>query len=323
MQMNATKTKNYFNPHIAFFSLPIVFWTIRIGLTLIIIMSLIIVIFDPRPFDISASGFNELLSIFKAPITLLGFFAALLALFATNHRSEQNKEAMELTASQNRFSNYYKHIEEYKSYIDTHFNNEIPDQNPSVRVRRLHKALYPKAKTNGVNLSEKMELEIFSITFKFINSITATDFSDKESVQKLVLHIDDCVTSVSALLLDSVTFEKFSHVEINFFIADRTIKVPDALLSAYLQSGLKKLTTINEILYFEEDFNFELLESLLFHTKHTISFIPKIILMGHGDVEYSESLDQNESDLNKINQECKNLIVILENIKKNFPKYNP
>ena len=331
MQNNPNKT--VFDPNSSFFELPIVKFTIWLGIILIAIIILLIAILDWRSIDISADGFNEILKMMKTPIFLLGFFAALLALFATNHRSEQNKASMEISSSQNRFSNYYKHIEEYKSYIDTHFetdsvpvtagvkDNSSENIKVTVRVRRLHKALYPNAKTKGLNFSKKIELDIFDQLFRFMTCLSKTNLSSDRGIEHLVLITDDCMKSISALLLDSITYSKFSDAEVNFYYEERIIKIPNGLLSDYINSCITKFSIIGEILYFEENFNFELYESLLIHTKNTASAISSFSISGK-NITFLIVNGSREEFSKKVAIECKKLSAILESVKKTFPNYN-
>lgn len=329
--MEAINQKKLFNPQVAFFSLPIVYWTMILGSLIIFVISALIIHHENCYLDLSSTGFNDLLTMFKMPIATLGFFAALLALYATNHRSEQNRASMELTDSQNRFSNYYKHIEEYKNYIEAHFGDALSTskdtiadnlpatQKVTIRARRLHKALYPNAKIEGIKFSDKIELKIFDVLFKFITCIASTEFSKTEDIEYLILVSDDCMTSISRLLLDSITFSKFSQVEINFYKGDRTIKIPNGLLKSYINSCVEKFKVISEILYFEENFNFELFESLLTHTQNASHNIPDFFISGK-EIKYSTT--ENTNILEIAPQEHNNLIEILKSVKKSFPKYN-
>ena len=127
--------------------------------------------------------------------------------------------------------------------------------------------------------------------------------------------------SISALLLDSITYNKFSETEVNFYSDERTIKIPNGLLSDYLKSCVVKFSIISEILYFEENFNFELFDSLLIHTKTVVSHISSFSISGN-QITFLLKDESREDFSQKIKMECKKLSDILANVKKTFPKYN-
>jgi hypothetical protein len=314
-------SKGLFDPKTAFFSLPIVIWTIGIGLASIAIACLLITYYSNREIELSAEGFNELLKIMKFPIFILGFFAALLALYATNHRSEQNKAAMEIAASQNRFSNYYKHIEEYKNYIHSNLEKYFEDYKPNINIRKLHKSLYGNAKNNGIIFSSKIELEIFKVAFKFITSLSKTNFRDEENIENLILNIDDCITSIHSLL-DSIKFSPESNVT-NYFTDTRTIKIPNARLKDYLKNSLKKIEIVNDTLTFEENFNSQLLESLIFHIRDAINNLPEICVAGRKNIEWRAQDNSNiDIEISKTHQQMTDLQIFLNDIKERHPQYN-
>lgn len=65
----------------------------------------------------TATCFNNLLEFFKVPIRLLAATLSIIGLIALAHRSEQSAKQIKLSESQNNFSNYYKHREEFENHI--------------------------------------------------------------------------------------------------------------------------------------------------------------------------------------------------------------
>ncbi|MEZ9898219.1 hypothetical protein AB4379_12245 [Vibrio breoganii] len=63
-------------------------------------------------------GFNFFVKAFSVPIAVLTSIIPIVGFIALNHRSVQTKEQIELARTQNMFTNYYKHIEEFEKYLD-------------------------------------------------------------------------------------------------------------------------------------------------------------------------------------------------------------
>lgn len=105
-----------FNPKKSFFELPVVRWAIGIHVVIASASALAILITGDYGFSPTADGFNLFLTDFKFPIGVLAMLIPVVALLATNHRSEQTKEQIRVTEDQNIFANYFKHYEEFDKY---------------------------------------------------------------------------------------------------------------------------------------------------------------------------------------------------------------
>lgn len=128
-----------FDPHKSFIELPVVWGTITIITLLALFVTIVIVTNSSLTFDFTSDGFNYFLSAFKFPLGILALIIPIIALLAANHRSEQTKEQIRVTNSQNVFSNHYKHIEEFKKYVEGLKIESVND----VRIRKLHKKMFP------------------------------------------------------------------------------------------------------------------------------------------------------------------------------------
>ncbi|EGQ7857877.1 hypothetical protein H9W03_002885 [Vibrio parahaemolyticus] len=130
-----------FDPHKSFIELPVVWLFIFIIFVLALLCGLLIAANTPLVLSFSSDGFNYFLSSFRFPLGILALIIPIVALLAANHRSEQTKEQIRVTNMQNVFSNHYKHIEEFKKYIDGLKINSMND----VRIRKLHKKMFPRS----------------------------------------------------------------------------------------------------------------------------------------------------------------------------------
>lgn len=139
----------WFDPHKSFLSLKIVWIMVSILLVMSISSASVIVANSDLEVDLSYSGFNYFISVFRFPLAISALIIPIVALLAANHRSEQTKEQIRVTNSQNVFSNYYKHIEEFTKYLGVRVEK-------SVDLRFAHNNLYPNASHGDYNISPKV-----------------------------------------------------------------------------------------------------------------------------------------------------------------------
>jgi hypothetical protein len=156
-RQTSTRERLGFDPKKSILSLP-VFWLLSGLVVLVSIVSASLIIANSElSFDFSYKGFNNAILIFKFPLGFLATLIPLIALMNANHRSEQTKAQILYTESQATFSNYYKHIEEFEKYIDTHLENRV-----SISSKRdLHYKLYPNARQGDFNIDDEVKEKLF------------------------------------------------------------------------------------------------------------------------------------------------------------------
>jgi|GEM_PF-4344467 len=175
-----------FNPGFSFFNLSIVRYTIFIFVVVIVMISLLILISENLNFCFKADCFAKFASLLKVPFAGLAVLGSILALYATNHRSEQAKENMRLSTVQNNFSNYYKHIEEFEKYVEKIKNNNISlFRGLVVDSRSLYSVLFPESHSGNMSMSY-LSLEVLNNSFsKIIDSYL--DMLNSNNFQKSIL----------------------------------------------------------------------------------------------------------------------------------------
>lgn len=150
-------SKPLFDPNSSFFSLPVVWWTAFV----IVIISLAFVIFIGCTSDLiyqsGYSGVNKFWDIFKFPISIFALLIPALAVLATNHRSEQTKEVISLTRSQNNFANYYKHLEEFAKHC-TNIETRYKEWGLTIHARLIYPKIFTKFSTTNLNMEISDEL---------------------------------------------------------------------------------------------------------------------------------------------------------------------
>lgn len=95
------------------------FWiSLSVPIILAAIFASIIAANSELTWDLSYSGFNKFIDIFKFPMGVLALIFPLVALVATNHRSRQSATQIKQGREQNTFSNFYKHKESFHNMTE-------------------------------------------------------------------------------------------------------------------------------------------------------------------------------------------------------------
>lgn len=161
------RTSKYFDPDKSFFNLFIVRLFIVTIAAVSIAVAIIIIKNSNLEADYSYKGINQLLTIFKVPLSILATLIPILAVFAANHISEQSKESNRLSKEQNTFSNYYSHIEFFTKYMDTYQSNRVTN----INSRKLHNLLFPLAKHGDYRISASEISKIIRVIIALIKPI--------------------------------------------------------------------------------------------------------------------------------------------------------
>lgn len=172
-----------FDPQKSLFSLPIVRLLLKLSFGTSLIITIIIAGHAHGvPWDFSGEGFSRFVELFKVPISIIAIGLTLIGICGANHRSEQTKrqiertseqilrtdEQIKLTRSQNNFSNYFKHVEEFEKYCKLHVGKiEL-----SAR-RSTHSRIFKKARQGDFSIDEKVreefEKNLLSLMRHFLN----------------------------------------------------------------------------------------------------------------------------------------------------------
>lgn len=145
--------KNLFDPNKSFIELPIVIWTAATFITTAVLITATIAANSDLKFAPTHEGFNYAVNAFKFPLGILASLIPIIALLAANHKSEQTKEQMRLASTNNNFTNYFKHLSEFESYIEKHQE----DKSIIIKsIRNLHKLSFPDAKLGNYKASSSL-----------------------------------------------------------------------------------------------------------------------------------------------------------------------
>ena len=158
--MDKNNNQTYFNPDVAFFTLPIVKLTAFFFMAVFLTLCFVIIYMSKLSgnWNFTYSGFNNLLEYFKVPLGFLALTIPVGAIYAANHRSEQTKQQLALTRQQNLFTNYYKHIEEFEKFTSKRLESVLEHvafaefqglETTAFDTRHYHKALFPNLLSAG------------------------------------------------------------------------------------------------------------------------------------------------------------------------------
>ncbi|MGR5271352.1 hypothetical protein ACPV4S_05940 [Vibrio alginolyticus] len=175
--------KSYFTslseeqPDVRFFGLRLVKFVsvIFVG---VFLFTLVVTLFDTSALnwrlDIEGLKFF-FLDAMKVPGSILAFYLAVLGLIGANHRSEQTKKQISATGVQNRFSNYFKHLEEFKKHVE---GLEDRKQINMTNIRMVHDTLFTKAYEDG---DYKVKSDVLDIIYFYLTS--ADDYIKRITVK--------------------------------------------------------------------------------------------------------------------------------------------
>lgn len=226
--------RKHFDPRESFFGLTVVKATFSIIVALSVIFSLIIIYNSDIDLDLSYKGFNRFVEIFKVPLGTLALLIPSVALLAANHRSEQTREQILTAQSQNNFSNYYKHIEEFDKYCKAHSDEGVIVQNPI----KLHGIIFDGAKNGIYTHSKDFEELIDNFSYQFINLCEAFEYSDDEFKNENIVKIDELKKELFSLFSIST---KVKGVGTNFVYKGERVFIPEGSIGLFLDEAVRAL----------------------------------------------------------------------------------
>lgn len=241
-----------FSPSKSLFALPVVRWSAGFFAALAMLSFVAIAINNRHyPFDFSGQGFNQFAIYFKVPTGFLAIGFTLVGLCAANHRSEQSKEQMALTANQNIFTNHYKHLEEFEKYCKAryeHIQTELRKDQESrakhkwliaesswpdahiipTRYRAVYGKIFPDSKSGDFAISNEYlgEIEVF---IEQVSGLLA-QFSAPDAIQWSKAVIPLCDTVKQYAKENSIFLEESSTTVFEYDGQTRKILLGDASL---------------------------------------------------------------------------------------------
>lgn len=149
-----------------------------------LLSSILIIINTPLSWSFDADGFNGFLSTFSFPLKLIAGYLAVVGFISLNHRSEQTSRQISLTEENQKFTNYFKHREEFAVYCGEYQGKLQPP--PISDVRKYHGQLFPNVRDGDFGFNQDVVESVYS-EFLFLLSkiICYLDASSKKDIEAM------------------------------------------------------------------------------------------------------------------------------------------
>jgi hypothetical protein len=191
---------------------------------------------------------------FKLPIGIIAAGLSLLLLFATQHRSEQTVEQINITnkananlLAQNTLKNYYDSIADFEKYVDNNFHSEVIEIK---NKRQLYKLFFPENSYKNVTPYTTEDIyiqEVNKFTSNF-DEIIKVVLSTKESNTpklKLELIINYFIYDIKNTYSIHLTDKAFlKNSKANDELAKLTKDVRQLLIFCFSYTPVKNIPTI-------------------------------------------------------------------------------
>jgi len=179
---------DWFNPHASFLSIP-AFLGPLILITFVAGMTYLKVVSDQGlKFDLTGD-IDQWYEWFQVPIWIFALLIPIIGLFNANHKSEQTKESLRVTGEQNRFANYYKHVEEFVKHCN-HIQDHYKEFELKIIARKYHASLYLDAR-NGLFIPNQKLLgsskEDMLAIIRQMRHLRQSRFQEQESLKQVFM----------------------------------------------------------------------------------------------------------------------------------------
>lgn len=216
--------------------------------------------------NFSYEGVNFFVEVFRVPLAILALIIPMVALLASNHRSEQTIAQIKSSTSQNTFSNHYKHLEEFEKYCDTLFG----ESNKVTRPRHLHRLIYSDSQQGNYLISksfvESTERHI-SICLELMKEMESSEY---KIWAPATIKLTDAIKSFSS---DHHMYIKSPPSGSVLAFEGRKAMIPDNDIRNVLVSFFMQIRTLKKAVDFAPSVYFDSITHRIVSTD--LSLIPK------------------------------------------------
>jgi hypothetical protein len=250
------KNSVQFDPEKSLFQLSAVRWAALISLSLACVTATVIALAANKTevFTWSGAAFNSAIELYKVPLGILAVGLTLIGIFGANHRSEQTRRQIErtatqieLTRSQNNFSNYYKHLEEFEKYCKSHISSFKINS-----TRSLYGKIFINSQSGNYQASTyfiNKFTDMLDLFFSLCNKLDSFSYNDREAYYLALIDIIDFRTSfLEFACLDDIAAGR-SGTQIQEQLRSRII--PGGNLRTLFEVSIGMFETLDEILKFD------------------------------------------------------------------------
>ncbi|WP_286272532.1 hypothetical protein [Thalassotalea hakodatensis] len=253
------KNYRFFSANKSFFQLGVVWFTFSIILIIAIVLTYGVTINENYVGCISAKCYETFIDSYKLPIGILSLLIPIGAIYAAQHRSEISIAQIKSIESQNKFANYYKHLEEFNNLLTNNKCNET-----FLSVSKLHKQLFPGSRDGIFEIDEDTTKYLNNRLLlthqnlkkleKYIDSIKIDDVSDNSNLIKLLLTSHYPIVDIRKYL-------GFKDINYPLHSLKRKLKINEVYFSDIYQDITNTCQILEVILSFDQEY--ELLDELI------------------------------------------------------------
>ncbi|MDC7830303.1 MULTISPECIES: hypothetical protein [Pseudomonas] len=198
--------------------------SIAIPATISIIIGFIILNAEaPKDLCLKAECFDNFIKLMKVPIAILALAFPLAGMVAAYHRSMETNEQIKIALSNNNFSNFIKHRDDFIEYLNEYLKSEFCNC-LIIDPRKLYTLVYPDNTYNSLqtyidnpNLIPLL-VDIENINKK-ANAISSAKYYWDDEFMSLLLDIEEANKKIQ-LLPKRASFRavQYSHNSIEAFV---------------------------------------------------------------------------------------------------------
>lgn len=258
------------------------FWIVNSFIIIVsIILSMALWTNERYEWDFSAVGFKTFIEAFALPLGILAIVVPASALIASIHRSEQTRKQIDLMTETNRFSNYYKHIEEFEKHLER--CNLI--KFVSYDLANIYNISFPASRSGDYNVNREIVSVAKSQAQSILTSIKEANehkYTYRWFINKMIkvrLSLDDLIT-IKFKYNDNQTMRYQIETEIRVYTIPNNLR----LMMEELQI---RLLVMNAIIEYGEPSYYKKINVIEFFTDFSIT------LFSIADFDYNEyTLDE-------------------------------
>lgn len=257
----------------SFLKLPVLWYTVGSFVFTAVIVYLLMLTNSNLELCFSKDCVNYWAESFKVPLAIVALLIPIVGLLNANHKSEQAREALQLSKSQNEFVNYYKHLEEFSKYTKALEEQYIEFK---VEPRKLHSILFAHGYSLRPAITAQFE-KIFLVILELHNQLR--DNND-QLVRKYLHKIHEMNESFIKLFSTSIKIKSYSElVDTSDYHNDDPGYNFDDIFTHVGFEGVEKAfrgTSINHYLYEVIRFHSFINDVCGFETSYSSEFSSKI-----------------------------------------------
>jgi hypothetical protein len=185
------------DPLKSYTELPLFRITLTTAILLALITTVLIILNSDLQWRVDYVGLNSFVEIFRVPLSIMAIAITIIAILATMHRSAQTREQIIITNTQNVFSNYYKHIEEFEKYF-----SPIVTISPVTckNIRLTYEKLFPNSFDGNYSINKSIIKVVEYEYSECIKILKKLNQDESNSIHKLIYDILERIDSVFSIL---------------------------------------------------------------------------------------------------------------------------